>query len=85
MLINSVNLIIWIENKIWEKKQQQFNTKDECFSILEIYMYNIHKTSNDFICILFIKHLISNFFNWKEKSLGDTYVFKEVREIEWYD
>ena len=46
-----------------KKKQQQFNTKNECFSILEIYMYNIHKISNDLICTLFIKHLISNFFN----------------------
>jgi hypothetical protein len=55
-LINFVNLIISLENKNIdnkqnEKKQQRFNVKDECLSILWKYIFKIfQKHHNDLIC-----------------------------------
>jgi len=54
-LINSVNLIIWLENKILitnkaKKQQQQFNAKDECLLILWKYIFTIFiKCLNDLL------------------------------------
>jgi hypothetical protein len=49
-LINSVNLIILLENKILTKKKR-FNVKDEHLSILWKYIFTIfQKYLNDFIC-----------------------------------
>jgi hypothetical protein len=48
-LINSVNLIPWLKNKISTinkaEKQQQFMQKMNICNIMKIYLYNIPKTS----------------------------------------
>ena len=49
-LINFVNLIILLENKISTTKKKRFNAKDECLPILWKYIFTtFQKHLSDFI------------------------------------